>query len=299
VVRCASCGEEMQLPERPSAPAPAPEPEPAPPPPPPSSGAQSEAVRPQEFRGGLAKPGQMRCPHCGEDVTGDESHCPHCNTLFDESRRDEVRDGPDWEKRARLGWWSAWWNTTKGVLFAPTKTFDGIAPLGFGPAFSYTIICGVIGGVFTTIYQALQQGLQLLFMSRVGGGRMMGQQVLIMAAVLAAYLLILPMLHIVWVLLLSGSTHVCLKIFRQKVGPFETTFRAIAYADGGAELLDVVPICGGMIGFFWGLVASVIGVARMHRINYGPAALAVLVLPALLIFGLVGAWVTMMIVVLA
>jgi hypothetical protein len=67
--------------------------------------------------------------------------------------------------------------------------------------------------------------------------------------------------------------------------PYETTFRATAYAHGSALPLSFIPFCGGLIGGIWGIVVLIIGLAQMQETTIGKAAAAVLV-PIVLCCGL-------------
>jgi hypothetical protein len=80
---------------------------------------------------------------------------------------------------------------------------------------------------------------------------------------------------------------------------FETTFRVLAFSQGSAGPLQMIPICGGLISGVWGLVCSCIGLARAHDTDTGRAVLAVFlplivccggVLFIALMFGGLGAW---------
>jgi hypothetical protein len=57
--------------------------------------------------------------------------------------------------------------------------------------------------------------------------------------------------------------------------PFETTFRVLAFAQGSTGVLQMIPICGGLIAGVWALVVQCIGLARAHETDTGRAVLAV------------------------
>jgi hypothetical protein len=58
--------------------------------------------------------------------------------------------------------------------------------------------------------------------------------------------------------------------------PFETTLRTYCYTQGSASLLQVVPICGALVGGLWALVCVCIGLSKTHEIGVGRAVIAVL-----------------------
>src|SRR4029077_21125153 len=67
--------------------------------------------------------------------------------------------------------------------------------------------------------------------------------------------------------------------------PFKTTFGSIAFKQESTGVLQVIPVCGGLIAGVWGLVANCIGLARAHETDTGRAVLAVF-LPVILCCGL-------------
>jgi hypothetical protein len=275
VIKCDACGGQMQLPAAAPAPAPAPR--------------QPEVIRPDYFPGGSARPGQPRCPHCGEDVVGNESRCPHCGTWFDESKKGAMRIGPDWERRDRLGWWPAFWNTFKSVMFAPVRTFEGMRTDGYAEAFKYSLAANYIGITAAVIWQALFQGAQMMLVlgSRSGGseaGVMMAVIVVIFVVALALGAPIASAMTFVVALFY----HLGLMIFGGAKKPYETTYRVVAYCSGAASLFNVVPICGGHIGGIWGLVATIIGLAKAHETDYWRSALGVLMWIALVFLLAIG-----------
>ena len=57
--------------------------------------------------------------------------------------------------------------------------------------------------------------------------------------------------------------------------PFETTFRVLAFTQGSTGVLQLIPICGGVIAAVWGIVVNCIGLARAHETDTGRAVLAI------------------------
>ena len=56
----------------------------------------------------------------------------------------------------------------------------------------------------------------------------------------------------------------------------EVTFKAAAYAIT-ANLLNVIPFCGGVIGGIWGLVLLIIGLKQGHKTETWKAVMAPLI----------------------
>ena len=63
----------------------------------------------------------------------------------------------------------------------------------------------------------------------------------------------------------AGITHVMLLLLNGARRGFETTMRVAAYAHGSAAMLNLVPLCGGIIGSIWALVVVIIGIAAGAR----------------------------------
>jgi hypothetical protein len=252
---------------------------------------EPQAVAPQEFRGFGVQPGRKRCPHCGEAVTGTEASCPHCDTLFDAARKRTERDGPPWEKRHKLGWWSAWWETTKGVLFDPFRTFDRMRRDGYGPAFGYALFCNYIYIGAAVVWQFL---LQLFALVSTGGGQQAVMGFALFVLVMLLLVAIIPLIATLFEFLTALLYHLGLMIFGGANQPYEVTYRVVAYAMGAPCLLALIPICGQVIAGIWGVVAAVIGLSRAHETDWWRALLAVLVIPIALAVLLVALFMLLM-----
>jgi hypothetical protein len=97
--------------------------------------------------------------------------------------------------------------------------------------------------------------------------------------------LILAPLGIVIVLFIGAAVvHLCLMIVGGANQPFETTFRVLAFTQGSTGVLQLIPVCGGVIASVWGIVVNCIGLARAHETDTGRAVLAVL-LPVIVCCG--------------
>ena len=83
-------------------------------------------------------------------------------------------------------------------------------------------------------------------------------------------------MSIIYLFLWSGIQHLMLMLFKAAHFPFEATLRVFAYSYGASSLVGIIPVCGGMVGWIWGLVANVIGISRTLQISTGKAALVVL-----------------------
>jgi hypothetical protein len=114
-----------------------------------------------------------------------------------------------------------------------------------------------------------------------------------------ATIILLPLFIVIGLFIGSGIVHLCLMIVGGANQPFETTFRVVAFSQGSAGPLQIVPLCGGLISGVWALVCNCIGLARAHETDTGRAVLAVFLplivccgglLLILFMFGAMGAW---------
>jgi len=97
--------------------------------------------------------------------------------------------------------------------------------------------------------------------------------------------LMIPLLVVVGIFIASAIIHLCLMVVGGANKSFETTFRVLAYAHGSSAVIQMLPVCGGLIAGIWGIVVSCIGLARAHETTTGRALLAIL-LPVILCCGL-------------
>jgi len=186
-----------------------------------------------------------------------------------------------WEDMENLGFFRAFFSTLGDVLFHPSRFFSRM-PVegGLIHPLIFALIMGVLGGVFSLVYQ-------LLFMSFLSvpldAGGAHGFQVPMMIASAIG----LPIMTIIGVFLLSAVLHVCLMIVRGNKKGFEATFRVIAYAMS-TQIFGIVPLLGGLLGGIWTLVVQIIGLRESHGISTGRSVLAIfLPLLVLVVLGLI------------
>ncbi len=181
--------------------------------------------------------------------------------------RNADRDGPPWERDgASLG---SFWNTTKGVLFAPTALFSRMRCRGgYGPPLVFAVVGGMLGGLLGIV-----NFIPMFFVMGDGNGTPLGIGLLVgivqqvvggaIAAVIQAF---------VW----GGIIHVMLLMFNSANRDFEATVRTVAYVHGSFWPLNVIPLLGGLVGGVWAIAVQIIGIARTHEISTGKASAAVL-----------------------
>jgi hypothetical protein len=227
-----------------------------------------------------APPSQTPMPTAIAPVAGSTSTAP--------------RSGLPWDQRHTKGFFSAFIETLQMVLTRPGEAFTAMRREGgLGEPLIYAVIGGTVGTVVGLFYRF---ALQSVF---TGFGRNDALNHMLGGATLILVMIISPLLVVIGTFIVSAILHVCLMIVGGAKQSFETTFRVVCFSGGSVNPLQLIPICGGLIAFVWGLVLYCIGLARSHEIETGRAVLAVL-LPLivccgggfllLMMFGALGAW---------
>lgn len=200
------------------------------------------------------------------------------------------RTGPPWEDKESGGFFSRTWETTKGALFNPNEFFKTMRREdGIGQPLLFTVIMGTAFGIIGMIL-TLPFNLAGSMMPPAG---MEGEQAFTNAALGTSATLfqfiitavLLPVFIAIGAFIMSGLQHLCLMLCGGANRPFETTFRTYCYSSGSAQLFNVIPICGGIIAFFWSLVVNIIGLGETHETDTWKGAMGVL-LPYLVCCGL-------------
>ncbi len=186
-----------------------------------------------------------------------------------------------WEERDRLGFLDALIETVKLIVTAPGEVFarlrsdgDYLWPLVFG------LIISWIGMVFSQIWSLILGSAMQSFLGNFGGFEDLAA--FGATSVLQAVLLLVlwPIIYVIVVFLTAGLAHLCLMIVgavEDSPLGFEGTFKVVAYSSV-ADLLNLVPLVGGLLAFFARLVLYVFGFARVHKTSEGKALGAVAIL---------------------
>jgi hypothetical protein len=116
----------------------------------------------------------------------------------------------------------------------------------------------------------------------------MGEEWPLVLAFMGAALVLVPVVVIISLGLTAAIHHGMLWLVGGARFPFETTFRAVAYASGCAAAVTVVPgNWGALVSTLAQIVLAVVGLAKAHEIATTKALAAVL-LPVLLCIAMVG-----------
>jgi len=191
--------------------------------------------------------------------------------------------GTPWDRRAEIGLGTALIETTKEVLTGPGGFF-GRMPVtgGIGSPLLYGVILGYLGILIQAVYSSI---LQLVggFGAGAFSGGPFGDQ-----PELARFMEIFegwggiigqvvfgPFSIVIGLFVAAGIIHLMLLLLDGAGQGFEATFRVLCFSHA-ANVLAVVPLCGGFLAGVYGIVLWIIGLAAAHRIPAWKAAVAVL-----------------------
>jgi hypothetical protein len=180
--------------------------------------------------------------------------------------------GLPWEHRERLGFLKAYFDTVSMILTKPAEAFAMMKTEGdmMGPLL-FALIGGCAGLIVSLLFQIALHSIGFMADRQ---SAMFGLGVVGIWSI--GYIILAPVLVIVFVFISSGILHLCLMIVGGAKKSFETTFRVVCFSSGSTYLLSMIPFCGGMIACVWNIVLEIIGLARAHETDTGKAAMAVL-----------------------
>lgn len=227
-----------------------------------------------------------RCPHCNDQFQSASEGmvtCPNCDA---EVRVTEPpQEGAPWDRKEG-GWVNAYINTIKLLFSRPIFFFSSVARQSdMGRPFVFALINSAIVAVIVAVYQV---GFQT-FLAGAEVASRMGSPLAALSGPLATLvgmlimLLVVPLMTCVGLFISSGIYHLCLMLLGGATKPFVHTFRVVCYSTG-PQLLQIVPIAGGMVAGVWQLVLAIMGLKTVHETTYGKVVLAVF-LPMLLCCG--------------
>ncbi len=205
------------------------------------------------------------------------------------------RSGLPWEHRQERGFFNAFVETLVMVLTKPGEAFAVMKREGgLGEPLIYALIGGCLGGIVSLLFSLGLQSVGFFADRHDTFAAMTG-----MGVGSIAFIILVPLFIVIGLFIGSAIIHLCLMIVGGANHSFETTFRVLAFSQGSAGPLQIIPLCGGLIAGVWGLVCNCIGLAHAHETDTGRAVLAVF-LPLIVccggglliafMFGAMGAW---------
>jgi len=168
--------------------------------------------------------------------------------------------------------------TVKLFVTSPTEAFAQTLKQGdFGSPLLFAIIVGWIGIAIGQIWETLM-GASILSMMPAE----VRDYVPFVPGSAAGFIISVifaPVYIIIGLFIWSAILHLCLIIvggLQKSVAGFEGSFRVVSYA-AVAQLANLIPVVGGLVGFVWTLVLAVIGLQQVHETPPGKAVTAVLI----------------------
>jgi hypothetical protein len=166
----------------------------------------------------------------------------------------------------------ALYETAKLILTRPSEAFARMSVAGdLGRPLGYAVIFGWVGIIASQLYSLAFRGVMWSFLP----GMPRGREMLIGPALNVVVMVVAPVIVLLGVFVWSAIVHLVLLVAGEGKAGFGGTVRVICYA-GTTQIFQVLPICGGLVCFVWGMVLEIIGLAHAHRTTQGKAALAVL-----------------------
>ena len=219
----------------------------------------------------LPDPPERFCPHCGGDVQGAPAAAG--------AARPAAAGATPWENRDQLGWLNAFVETTRQVLLSPAEFFRGMpVAAGIGAPLGYGVLTAYIGTAVSALYQLVLQGMMGGLAGQFAQGGEAFERLAPMLTGgfgLVVTLILGPLFALVFIFVASALIHVFLMLFGGAKRGFEATLRTVCYCQA-TQLLQIVPLCGGLVASVWGIVALIIGLSEAHGVGRGTAAAAVL-----------------------
>jgi hypothetical protein len=190
------------------------------------------------------------------------------------------RSGLPWDDRQQKGFFTAFIETLQIVLTRPAEAFTVMKREGgFGEPLIYAVVGGSVGAIVSFLFSLLLHSFGMFTDQRNPLGAMAG-----MGIGSIGFIILAPLAIVICLFIVAGIVHLFLMIVGGANQPFETTFRVLAFTQGSTGVLQLIPVCGGVIAAVWGIVVNCIGLARAHETDTGRAVLAVM-LPVIVCCG--------------
>ncbi len=242
----------------------------------------------------------MKCPHCGQEYEPLEGQrfCTFCGKPLedvqinsriaaedpakeDRSEFDLLNTPQDlnegkytpWEDLENLGFLQGLIQSLQQSLFSPVEFFSRLPVSGglLNPLL-YALILQTVGNMAGYVSGMAVEN-PFFSQSGLSGGLMVFIGMLI------------PLIILIGVFFWSALLHAALFLVGGANKEFEATFRAVCYTSA-ADLLNAVPVVGGIIALVWKTYLLIVAVREVHGISTARSASAVF-LPLLLCCGVV------------
>jgi hypothetical protein len=180
--------------------------------------------------------------------------------------------GLPWENRDQHGFANGLLKTIVMVLTRPHEAYGVMKrDAGLMDPLLYAIIIGTAASLVAFVYSMIFQSIGMVGAGDGALGRFLGAGAMSFLSVIFAPVIIAVVLFIA-----AGIAHLCLMLVGGANRSFETTLRVLCYSSGSANVLQLVPGCGGVLAGIASIVLNCIGLARAHQTDTWRAVVAVL-----------------------
>ena len=164
------------------------------------------------------------------------------------------------------------YETAKLFFTDPTQAFSRMQLGGeLGRPLIYAIIFGWLGTIAGQVYNIALGGAMWKLLPQLAGESDFGSNTMINVG----FMVVAPVLILIGIFVGGAIYHLFLMLYGGASSGFGATVRVLCYAST-VQVLQVLPLCGGMAGAVWGVALQIIGLAVAHRTTRGKAAAAVL-----------------------
>jgi len=231
----------------------------------------------------------VTCPHCGREFVPLEGQifCSYCGAALAATPSD--RTGSPSETESAGTGETARLTEVSGAGSAEYSPWEDIHNLGFFKGLTQTIGQSLSAPARFFATMPLKGGLlnPLLYAIMLQSvGNMLGYlgsfvvpnpflaQAKLSATVSVTLALLIPPLAFLWVVMWSLLLHSSLFLVAGSSKDFEATLRLVCYCSA-ADLLNAIPVAGGLIALAWKLYMLTVGVRTIYGLSSGRSAAAV------------------------
>lgn len=183
-----------------------------------------------------------------------------------------------WEYRSQIGWVNALFTTWRHTLFRPLSFFHGIPIVGdYRSPLLYGIFWTLVGSAGGFAWKLLLYIYPTLITFFEGKSVQLSLQLSQTYVLVAAALVLSPLLALMMLLAACAIYHVFVVLFTRRHAGFEATLRVICYSTG-TNVFFFLPLLGALLGGIWQLVLVTAGLKEVHRISF-PLALVIALVP--------------------
>jgi hypothetical protein len=177
-----------------------------------------------------------------------------------------------WERRREIGYWNGFKDTVVAVLGRPSEIFGRMLPDTDDGTLLYFVFVSIIPDMvaLATAWARfdLESVDQVMKMAPKGMPDAFKSVFELYASPLGLALALgaVALFKLFSLMYWAGCTHLLLRLFAQGGRGWTATYKTFVYAST-PDLINVVPMCGGIVALVWTWVAGVIGLSRIHGVS--------------------------------